>query len=188
MSPAPPGRLVVLAVALAVAALYVPLGVWMAGEWRTHPYAGHGMFVPAISAVILWGDRDRLRAAVGPGARGGLLLVVAALGLLALAHGLGSLLLGGLSVPVAVAGLVLWALGPRALRVAAFPIAFLALMCPLPRALVAAVTRDLQLFAAGFAGNVLDVLGVPFYLEGETDPAPRPSRCAWPRSATASGS
>ena len=47
------GRLGVLAVALAVAALYVPLARWMVGEWRTHPYAGHGMFVPAISLVIL---------------------------------------------------------------------------------------------------------------------------------------
>jgi exosortase len=161
------GRLTVLAVVLAVAALYVPLARWMLGEWRTHPYAGHGMFVPAISLVILWGERDRLRAAVGAGARGGLLVVAAGLGLLGLSHALGSLLLGGLSVAVAVAGLVLWALGPRALRVAAFPIAFLALMSPLPRAFVAAVTHDLQLFAAGFAGSVLDVLGVPFYLEGD---------------------
>jgi exosortase len=161
------GRLTVLAVALAVAALYVPLARWMVGEWRTNPYAGHGMFVPAISLVILWGERDRLRAAVGPGARGGLLVVAAGLGLLGLSHALGSLLLGGLSVAMAVAGLVLWALGPRALRVAAFPIAFLALMSPLPRAFVAAVTHDLQLFAAGFAGSVLDVLGVPFYLEGD---------------------
>jgi exosortase len=161
------GRLAVLAVALAVAALYVPLVRWMVGEWRTHPYAGHGMFVPAISLVILWGERDRLRAAVGAGARGGLLVVAAGLGLLGLSHALGSLLLGGLSVAMAVAGLVLWALGPRALRVAAFPIAFLALMSPLPRAFVAAVTHDLQLFAAGFAGSVLDVLGVPFYLEGD---------------------
>ena len=167
MSQAVGGRLTVLVVAAVVAALYVPLGAWMVGEWRTHPYAGHGMFVPAISAVILWGDRDRFRAAIGAGARGGLLLVVLALGLLGLAHALGSLLLGGLSVAVAVAGLVLWAFGPRALRVAAFPIAFLALMSPLPRPLVAAITRDLQLFAAGFAGSALDVLGVPFYLEGE---------------------
>jgi exosortase len=70
-------------------------------------------------------------------------------------------------VPIAVAGLVLWAVGPRALRVAAFPVAFLALISPLPRAFVAAVTSDLQLFAAWFAGGALDLLGVPSYLEGD---------------------
>jgi exosortase len=167
MPQVPGRRLLVLAVTLAVAVLYVPLGCWMVSEWHTHPYAGHGMFVPAIAAVILWGDRARLRAAVGPESPAGLVLLGAALAILALGHATGSLLLGGLSVPIAVAGLVVWVAGPRALRVAAFPVAFLALMSPLPRPLVAAVTLDLQLFAAGFAARALDLLGIPAYLDGE---------------------
>jgi exosortase len=94
--------------------------------------------------------------------------VLLGLGVLVLGRWGESLLVQGVSLVITVAGLILWGFGVRCLREAAFPVAFLLLMAPLPRAMVDTLTLDLQLFAAGFAGAALEQLGVPFYLNDTT--------------------
>jgi exosortase len=136
-------------------------------------YAGHGMFVPLFSAVTAWIDRERLRAAAGPGHPAGLVVILAGAGLLVLGTWSDSLLVKGLSVAVAVAGLVAWSFGLPCLRAAAFPVAFLLLMAPLPHAVVAAVTLKIQLFAATFAVAVLRHFDFPVYQSGVLIELPR---------------
>jgi exosortase len=58
--------------------------------------------------------------------------------------------------------------GATCLQRATFPVWLLALTVLPPRALAAAVTLDLQVFAAAAAGAVLRVFGVPFYQAGTT--------------------
>lgn len=149
-----------------LAGLYAPVFQQLGGVWWTDTYAAHGLFVPLFSAVLAWLDRDRLRATAGRGHPAGAVLVLGALGVLGVGWWRGSLFLQGLSAVVAVAGLVLWGLGALCLRRAAFPVAFLLLMLPLPRAAVDAVTLDLQLFAVEFAGLALALADVPFYRHG----------------------
>jgi exosortase len=155
-----------LGAAIALAALYAPAVTGMIHLWRTDTYAGHGMFVPLFSTVIAWTERERLRRAAGPGHLLGAAVVLAGAGLLALGTAADSVLLQGASVAVTIAGLVAWACGLRCLRAAAFPIAFLLLMAPLPRSVVAAVTLQVQLFAAAFAVGVLRLLDLPVYQAG----------------------
>src|SRR5437867_6719333 len=131
-----------------LAALYVPAMVELIDAWRTDTYAIHGMFVPLFSALIAWIERDRLRAATGRGHPAGIAVILTGVGLLALGTLGQSLLLKGLSVAVVVAGLVMWSFGARCLRAAIFPVGFLLLMAPLPRAIVAVVTLKIQVFAA----------------------------------------
>ena len=151
---------------LPLAWIYAPVFTEMARIWWTHPYAGHGMFVPAFSAFLVWADWDRLREAAGRRKPAGMLVIALGLGLLALGRWAESLLVQGLSVVVVVAGMVLWGFGLPCLRAAAFPVGFLLFMVPLPQLLVDAVTLKLQLFAAGFAGMALGLLDVPFYQAG----------------------
>ena len=151
-----------------LAALYVPAMVEMVDVWRTDTYAGHGMFVPLFSALIVWIERDRLRAATGGGHPAGIAVILAGVGLLALGTLGQSLLMKGLSVAVVVAGLVMWSFGGGCLRAATFPVGFLVLMAPLPRAVVAAVTLKIQLFAAAFAASAVRLLDVPIYQTGVT--------------------
>jgi exosortase len=157
-----------LGAAVALAVLYAPVVTEMLHLWRTDTYAGHGMFVPLFSAVIAWTERERLRRVAGPGHPAGAAIILAGLGLLALGALADSVLLQGASVAVTLAGLVAWTFGLRCLRAAAFPIAFLLLMTPLPRAVIAAVTLQVQLFAAAFAVGVLWLLDVPVYQSGVT--------------------
>lgn len=155
-----------LGAAVALAALYAPAMAGMLHLWRTDTYAGHGMFVPLFGAVIAWIERERLRRAAGPGHPAGAAIALTGLGLLALGTAADSVLLQGASVAVTIAGLVAWSFGMRCLRAAAFPIAFLLLMAPLPRAVVAAVTLQVQLFAAALAVAVLRLLDLPVYQAG----------------------
>jgi exosortase len=115
---------------------------------------------------LLWSDRHLIRAAFAQGHAIGLAVILLALGLLFAGHWMESLLLQGVSLVTCLAGMVLWILGPRTLQAAAFPVAFLLLMVPLPSPVVGAVTQDLQLFAARTAGAALDLLDVPFFLDG----------------------
>jgi exosortase len=161
------GRRVIWVIgAAALVAVYAPVLSAMGRVWWADQYAGHGMFVPAFSALLLWMDRDRLQAAAGRGEPAGLLLVALGLGFLWLGTWAGSPLLQGWSAVITVAGAVLWEFGARCLRVAAFPVGFLLVMVPLPRSLVEAVTLDLQLFAAGFAVGALRLFGIPVFHSG----------------------
>lgn len=153
-------------VLIILAGIYYPVVAEMTRIWMTHQYAGHGMFVPLFSAVLLWIERDRLRAVPKAQDRAGLLVILLGIGVLGLGRWTGSLLIQGWSMVIVVAGAVLWCLGRRCLRIAAFPVGFLVLMVPLPRPIVDAVTLDLQLFAAGFSGWMLRSLDIPVYLSG----------------------
>jgi exosortase len=157
-----------LAVIVGVAALLAPSLWHLADVGRTNEYAGHAMFVPLFAALIAWSDRDRLRALArsrGPVAGA----VVLALGVAAALAGRASDndVLQALGVTAAVAGVVLWLFGTACLRAAAFPVAFLVMLAPLPRPVVAAVTDQLQHFAAGFAAGALRVAGIPVFHVGD---------------------
>ncbi len=159
-------RILWILITLVLAVLYEPVFAGMVHVWRTDTYAGHGMFVPFFSVFLLWTARNRIRAAVGRGDPAGILLITLALGILALGRWGESILVQGLSVVIAVAGIVLLGFGKRCLRQAAFPIGFLLFMVPLPRLVVATLTRHLQLFVAGFAAAALETLGIPFHQNG----------------------
>jgi len=161
-------RWVQLAAVLVLAALYVPAMAEMVDVWQTDTYAGHGMFVPLFSALIAWTERERLGAAAGHASPIGIVIILAGVGLLALGTLGQNLLVKGLSVAVVVAGLVVWGFGTECLKAAAFPVGFLLLMAPLPRAVVAALTLKVQLFAAAFAAGAVRLLDVPVYQTGVT--------------------
>lgn len=149
-----------------LAVVYAPLLPALVHAWRVDTYAGHGLFVPAYSVVLLWLDRQRLAATPRGREPAGAILVLTALALFWTGRWAASIVVQGLSLVMAVAGVVLWRFGARRLRAAAFPIGFLALMLPLPRAAVDLVTVHLQTFHAHFTSSVLAVAGVPHLQRG----------------------
>jgi exosortase len=162
-----------LVAVLLLAVAYLPFLRELVHLWRVDPYAGHGMFVPFYSAFLLWADRRRLGAVPRRRTPSGALVVVGALALLAVGWRLQSIMLQGLSLVAAVAGLVLWAHGVGRLRAAAFPVAFLVFMMPLPRPVVGAVSLELQTLAARFAGAALAIAGAPHHQYGIRIELPR---------------
>ena len=164
--PAPRVDIVALLSLCALALVYAPVVRELVHVWRVDPYGGHGMFVPAYSALLFWFDRRRLAMIPRRREPAGALLVLTALALLALGRWVDSIAVQGLSIVIALAGWALWRFGARRLRAAAFPIGFLALMLPLPRTVVDRITLDVQTFHAGFSSVVLELAGVPHVQRG----------------------
>jgi exosortase len=158
-------RLPHILVGLTLVALYTPTLASLGRAWWTDTYAAHGLFVPFFSLFLGWREWGSIRT-TGRGHPTGLLLITGAVALLGAGTWQNSLFVQGLAVAPVLAGLVAWILGLQALRVLAFPIAFLLFMAPLPRSAVEAVTLKLQLFAAGFAASSLRLLDIPVYQSG----------------------
>jgi exosortase len=156
-----PASRVVLTVALtlALAIAYVPAAGALARVWRDVNYYSYGCFIPFFSAYLAWEARRRI-AGPAVGSLAGLGVIAAGLGLLAVGSASASLTIEVLSMPVSVAGLGLFRLGPARFREIRAPVAFLALMTPLPRPAIDALSLPLQWLAALFTGAALDALGI----------------------------
>jgi exosortase len=151
---------------LALVGLHAPVVADLVNLWRTVEYNGHGAFVPAFAAMVAWIQRDRLRAASGRGTLPALVLVVAGIALLAIGRAWSSIVVQGISIPLTVAGVIGAMFGLSCARRAAFPLGLLPLMVLPPPGVADAVTLHLQLFAAGVAGAIMRVLGIPFFRSG----------------------
>lgn len=134
--------------------------VWWGSD--THSY---GPLVPIVSAVFAWQKRAELRAIrPNPSAWG---IGAAAVAVVSFHVGdLGKVLgLQALALPVYVTAVVLTIWGKAACRVLAFPLMFLFFVVPVPAALLDRIAYPLQVFAARFAGEVLDWAGIPVIVD-----------------------
>ncbi|MGH2395265.1 MAG: exosortase/archaeosortase family protein, partial [Candidatus Limnocylindria bacterium] len=146
---------------LVIVTFYLPTLAEIGHAWSTHRYGVHGIFVPVLSALMLWTRRHQLGQRSRRGRPAGLAFLIAAVALAAAGHAFQSVAAHVLSVVVAVSGVALWSCGSAWLRRAAAPFVFLLFMLPLPGAVVAVVTLPLQYFASGFAAGALDLLSIP---------------------------
>lgn len=146
--------------------IYGPHLASMARNWWTDPNYSHGFLVPIISAWLAWRGRQGLLALPQRANAWGLLVLAA--GLLALLVGqlAQEFFLRRISLLPVLWGLVLtywgWAWARRLL----FPVAYLALMVPLPYVVYDSVAFPLRLVAAALAGWGLRLLGYPVLVEG----------------------
>ena len=150
---------------LALALLYAPVIRDLIRVWTDVPYYSYGFLVPLFAVYLAW---DVRRALAGPPAwrAEGLALMVTGIALLAAGAAIESLVVQTLSLPVALAGLTLFVLGPERTRVLAFPLAFLCVMTPLPDGWIPALSTPLQHLAARFAHSTLVLLGIPVQADG----------------------
>ena len=147
-----------------VSLVFAPAIAAMAGVWTTLDYYSHGFFVPVVAFWIFLHDVPRLGAPAHDGR--GLIALAAALALLLLGMGVGSVTLQGIGFVGAVAGVTLRLYGPQGLRVLAFPIAFLLFMVPLPPAILSPVIVALQLAVSTVAVDLMHLVGVPVLRDG----------------------
>jgi exosortase len=125
-----------------------------------------GLLIPPIVAVLVWGRRTALAALASRPSPWGSALVAGGV----LVHLLGIrgdvTLLQGYGLLGVVTGLALHLGGWPALRVLAFPLAFLAFMLPGPPLLMNQVSFGLKSFASRTSGNLLDLAGIPVIRQG----------------------
>ena len=150
----------------ALAATYWSIGAGLIRQWGTDDNYSHGFLIVPLALFFAWQRRDRLVAVAPAPDWRGLLLVGGGLLLLATGVAGAELFLSRISVVPVLAGMVLFLLGRAHLRVLAFPIAFLALMVPLPAIVFNQIAFPLQLLASTAGEMTLRGLGVPVLREG----------------------
>ncbi len=155
-----------VAVAVLLVWLYGLLVASMAKNWWIDPNYSHGFLVPLVSAGLLWRQRRQLAAAATGPNPAGLLAIAGAMSMLVVGQLGHEFFLRRLSLIPLLWGLALLAWGWPLARRAAFALAYLVLMVPLPYVIYDSVAFPLRLLAAGLAGWVIRLFGVPVVVEG----------------------
>ncbi len=138
----------------------------MAEVWYRDPNYSHGFLVPLISGYIVYRKAGILKdTPVVPDNRGILVVLAALLLFVAASLGTESFTMR-VSLVVVLAGLVLFLFGREVFRIAAFPLAYLFFMVPLPYILYDSVAFPLKLFVAKYSVLFLKTAGIVVWREG----------------------
>jgi exosortase B len=154
-----------LAVALGLAALYVPTYISFAHTvWRDDAYA-HGPIILLVVAWLAWRQRAAL-AGTKPAPALGAMVLLPGLVLYVVGRAFGLAVFEAASQLPVAAGLVLMAGGVPALRSLAFPVALLFFVIPLPGFLLDLATTPLKTGVSAAVAAILQVAGYPIERSG----------------------
>jgi EpsI family protein len=158
--------LAVLAAATIVFAYASPLA-GMVDLWIVSPVYSYAFTVPLVSAYLVWARWDALRVLRPRPSRlvGGAVLL-AAVAALVIARAASIQVVQQLAFLLALVGAVLLLLGSAYLRVAGAALAYLLLMIPVWDTLTESLHYPFQLQSAAMSVGILQMLGIPAYLEG----------------------
>jgi exosortase B len=155
-----------LALAIGLAALYVPTYVSLAkGAWRDDAYA-HGPIILAVFAYLAWRERAVLLEPARPAPVAGALLLGAGLLLYVFGRALALAPFEVASHLPVFAGIALLIGGTRALRRLGFAILFLFFLVPLPGFLLDAATTPLKNVVSAAVTALLNLFGYPVERSG----------------------
>lgn len=155
-----------LLIATLAATLALPALYHLGQEWWTLPAYGHGPILVALAGWMLWQRRSLLRVSNRRSAAWSVpLMFVSMLLLVAAGHGAIHVFAQYALIGVAAAiGIALY--GLRFVRIAAVPLLLLFLAIPLPGVIETLLTSDLKRTSTALAGELLRLLQVPVYVEG----------------------
>ncbi len=137
--------------------------------WSQNAVFSYGFAVPFISGYVAWSKSEEWRGLRWvPDYSFGVPVVLFAAALLAVGRIGGLVTFQGLSLVVAVAGLVLLFCGRRIFRILAFPIAYLLLMVPIWHDPIGRIQFRVSWSPQGSQSNLLHVVGVPAFRQGTT--------------------
>lgn len=147
--------------------LTIPVWRWLWGEWMGNEYYSHGILIPPVSiflAVQRFRHDKQLVWQPGAGSRWGLALTVIGVALYLFFLNNRAFYLAAFAMIVILAGLV-WAFGgTNVFRRLLFPIAYLALMVPLP--FIDRYTLPLAMFTGVCSGGLVRFLGLDVEIIG----------------------
>jgi len=172
-------KIALLAAVLVV--IYFSTFVWIVRSWfEEGSFYSHGIFIPIISALIIWRKRNELMKVdiefmeaedidskiERDISRKGFFLIIIALimHIFALITKFESI--SALSFPLVLMGLIMYFLGYNALKILFFPIFFLFFMIPTPWQFSHPITFRLQLIGTKIATEFLEFLRIANIREG----------------------
>lgn len=149
------------------AAMYVPLYWWAAeGIWQSDDH-GHGPIILAVLIWLFWDLRHEIHnLSFQPAPVLGWPIFGLGIFIYLTGRVFGISILEFTSQPLVVAGALLLMKGPKALRLAWFPVLYFVFMIPLPSSLVDAITGSLKGLIANIVEALLYAIGYPIARSG----------------------
>lgn len=163
-------QIVWLAGVLALLGLvYYPTIAWLFDRWTMSVWHhAHGMLIPAVVGYFVYQELKGRHALPASSSAWGFLFVIPALALHVFDTGMHTQLLSAASIVVILPGLSLLFLGRERTTAIAFPLAFMALMLPIPLALTESLHLVLRKIATAASTAIVPLLGITAYTEGTT--------------------
>lgn len=150
----------------AVAVVLAPAVFALSKVWDSVDYYSHGYMVPLVALWAASAQRTALRTLPAGRDSRGIALIAVALVLYIVGMGASLVSLAGLSIPLAIAGVVLYLRGAAWLRALSFGIGYLMFMVPVPSAMLTPIIVKLQLFVSVVGVGLLQAAGYAIHREG----------------------
>jgi exosortase len=156
-------------VVVALGLVYLPTILWLFDRWTMSVWHNaHGMLIPLVVAYFAFLELKEGRHLPTESSAWGFLFLVPALALHVLDAGMHTQLLSAASIVLILPGLSLLFLGRKRTAAIAFPLAFMALMLPIPLALTEPLHLVLRKIATYGSSLVVPWFGITAYVEGTT--------------------
>src|SRR5438874_2044386 len=156
-----------VAIAIALAFLYLTVIVKLANDWWHDENYSHGILIPFVIALILWQERGRFSEVKQPPSTwiGAVAIGASLFGLWAGTAG-AELFMQRMSLVLMLVGIVIYFFGARMLRFAAVPLVLLVLSIPIPQIIFNRIAFPLQLFASRCAVAAMSFFSIPVLRQG----------------------
>jgi exosortase len=152
-------------IAILLILLFYPVLIWLVKSWLSNPYYTHGFLIVPLSALLAW---RQWRYVVDEPREGGmwigLILTVASLGAVIWAMRWQDYVIAALGLVALLTGILLFLEGWARVRHWLFPLAFLALMVPLP--FIDLASPWLESFTAKAATALAQLADIPAVQQG----------------------
>jgi len=138
----------------------------MVMDWYTDDNASHGFIIPLISGYLIWLQRKELAVMPVESSVAGLVLIVAAMGMLVGGWFASELFTMRLSLVLTLCGCALYWLGVKIFKRLLVPLLFLVFMIPIPAILYDAAALPLKLMVSSVSVYILKMMGIMVIREG----------------------
>ncbi len=135
-------------------------------DWSVDPNFSHGFLIPPIALYMVWVNKHRLAKLTPKPSNQGLVVIVLGMLIHLAGHAGAELFLMRFSMIVTLAGIIIFLLGWQFLKAMAIPLVYLIMMIPIPGILWNKIAFPLQLFAAKLSGELIQIIQIPVFREG----------------------
>lgn len=135
-------------------------------DWSENDNYSHGFLIPVISAYIIWQIKDDLAKIELKPSLFGLLFLLAGMALHIVGNVGAELFTMRMAIIFTIAGISLFIMGSSITKKIWFPIVYLIFMIPIPAIIWGKLAFPLQLFAANLTSQVVELVGIPIFREG----------------------
>ncbi len=146
--------------------LYAHAVATLISDWSNDPNFSHGFFIVPMALYMVWIKKEKLATMNPSPSNQGLFIIFFGVMIHLAGHTGAELFLMRFSMIVTLAGILVFFMGWTFLKALIIPVIFLILMIPIPAIIWNKLAFPLQLLAARLSSDLIQILQIPVFREG----------------------